>query len=451
MRILYVCTCMVEADNFLPLIHAVRESSGVDDAPRQEILVLDMHTRSLGTPLVRRVMAGGRVFAVPAALGLRGWRRTAAGLLSRASAAAEGMLQRGGGVFVQRVVGRTEKLLRLLLERLLRNTPTPEEGEPYDFSVMAEGLYANGLNPERRGELRYRVLHDLVHRNVETGRTRLVLMPETYDQWVNRPEYAGVRREVVHAAHRLFSRGDAARRDTAVPFDRAVAVGSPRYSEEWCRMAKAAAPEPAVPPLKRPVPAAEAEGELKRELRVLYLPLKISGGTPGATAETIAEHDRFVFGLLERYDDLRILLKPHPRGWRLYADVSRLTPRPERVTLLPRTTDTCSAARAADLMVTGGTSFVPHMLWTGRPVVLLDDWAVREGWSFVYAPFCSGPDDIDGILDGLRDSLRDGASDTAGGPDPDLRRELEKFFQCGLSGKDYDSRLVTAVREVFSR
>ena len=43
--------------------------------------------------------------------------------------------------------------------------------------------------------------------------------------------------------------------------------------------------------------------------------------------------------------------------------------------MFQRNVDTSSLTTVIDVVITPGTSVIPHFLWQEKPVILLDDWA----------------------------------------------------------------------------
>ncbi|MBF0126436.1 MAG: hypothetical protein HQM02_04410, partial [Magnetococcales bacterium] len=171
---------------------------------------------------------------------------------------------------------------------------------------------------------------------------------------------------------------------------------------------------------------------------LLFLPSKGSNSSfPGLD---LSGDDRFVFGLLERFPTLRLIIKPHPKTRGRYQNYHDFTPHGERVTLFQSEMDSSLLASLADGMVTSCTTFVPHLLWLRKPVILLDEWTGRYDRSLMYSGFCHRRDEAIQLLERMQRGQ---------GVQPKVTGEgLAALFQLGVV-EGYEEVLVNRLAAIF--
>jgi hypothetical protein len=314
------------------------------------------------------------------------------------------------------------KFVRALIRRIVKKISIGDcnyQIEKYDYLFLspslAEQMYS-GNNPA------YGFLIDLKAFPQE----KIIFFPETFDQFKGSQEYSNFR--LLDDFSNFFI---CLARDHNCGIGNKIGgklgvVGSPRYSKYWCNK----------------LGDFYKQSKLKTVhsyITILYLPIKASPPVDWLKEE-IKIIDQKVFALLDRFDDVRVIVKPHPRTVGYYDDLTRFTIHRDRVEVFETMVDTAELAERSQICITPGTSFIPHLFWRNIPVVLLDGWAKRLGKEFLLDSFCFCWVDLDGLLDKLRHSEKIDM--------PFSERSLENMFQCGVSSKEYQEYLKYKLKKI---
>ena len=403
---LFVCLSYVELDNFLPLF--VKMRSQIPDRVRiQSLMTL---STDLMTPMVSNFVSSEELSDPMDLVSPSFWSRLALFCqrrISRKAIANKNWL-----------ISLSNKLFRFG-DRLCRKKLKIETFSPRAL-VLSESIH-EGLNDNRWN---LGPIGDFFKNLLDDSSVKKIIFPETFDQWNEKPEFFLANERTVRASDFFLSRGEQGKVNSIIPSAKTINLGVPRYSKFWCDQ------------LAEFFLLNKSKLYSPKGLKVLYVPIKISPGLPASTAEDIEAHDRSVFELLDRHEGLQVWVKPHPRlrgaGYEK-EKISRFTSYLERVEVIDHLTDTSELASQADIIISPGSSFIPHCLWLGKPVILLDEWAKRGGYSFTFSKFCYSINDIDEIIDGVISKVNFLTSGK--------KKEMEDFFQLGLSSEDYNENL----------
>ena len=398
----FVCRNVVEADNLLPLIHLLdTRFPGV----ALSVLLLHPNREPLETPLLRHHLR-----SIPLRLPHRFFQGPA--LLS----AALEILAR---------LGRLKKGYARWIGRWFRVDPgawRPDDLLFVTHSTLQAVLEASPDAADGPG-----ILGPL--RGLLSGEgPRIILCTETVDAFHEIQEYAGLTPALDDAAFRLLSRDPGGNLCGQASRDKTVAVGAPRYSRAWVERLHALASGPLAH--HRPPAAADSPA-------LLYLPTKYAKAYHDVDLKSM---DRFVLDLLVHHPRWRLIIKPHPKTLGTYRKIRQETEHGDRITVFERDIDTALLVAATQAVITPGTSFVPHALWAGRPVVLLDGWAGPYGLSYIFSGLCHGPGEVHTLLD----AILDGATPAKLG----AVATLERLFQLGLDGPAYARHLEERMAEL---
>ena len=106
--------------------------------------------------------------------------------------------------------------------------------------------------------------------------------------------------------------------------------------------------------------------------------------------------------LLELNKNIKLFIKTHPKVSMIYyRKFFTKNNNSNNVKFLPSSDDTSLFLQRSDIIITPGTSFIPHCLWAGKPVILLDEWYIKQGYSFTYENLCNGINEFDYLVDKL--------------------------------------------------
>jgi hypothetical protein len=207
-------------------------------------------------------------------------------------------------------------------------------------------------------------------------------------------------------------------------------IGSPRYSEAWCSEMNS---------------FYGTVNHLKTEdfLEVLYLPIKLSPKENWLQL-LIDKMDEQIFGLISQYPFVRVTISPHPRSSGVYDNASKKVSDPKRLVVREVDVDTCQLAMRADICMTGGTSFIPHLLWAGKPVVLNSEWTIPLKQSFEYEKLCFDWSEMTRVIDLYRARKLSWQLST------ESRAWLEKFLQAGNDSDRYQKKLTAELTSLVN-
>ena len=410
---LFVCLSYVELDNFLPLFVKMRsEMSG-----NVRIQSLKTPSIDLMTPMVSNFVSSDEL-SDPMDLATPGfWSRLALFCQKKS--------YRKANANKNWLISLSDKLFRFC-DRLCRKKLKIESFSPRAL-VLSESIH-EGLNDNRWN---LGPIGDFFKKLLEDSSVKKFIFPDTFDQWNEKPEFFLANENTVRTSDFFLSRGEQGKVNSIVPSAKTVNLGAPRYSKFWCDQ------------LSEFFSLSKSELYSSKGPKVLYVPIKISPGLPASTAADIEAHDRSVFELLDRHERLQVWIKPHPRlrgaGYEK-EKISRFTSSLERVQVIDHLTDTSELASHADIIVSPGSSFIPHCLWLGKPVILLDEWAKRGGYSFTFQNLCFPIEDIDAVVE----EVSTGSSSLS----LDKEKEMQSFFQLGLDCRKYEEFLDSILMEL---
>ena len=413
---IFFATAKVEVDNVLPIFDLVREHCpdvkcdlvllnygwGYVDTPffshkipqHQRKVIYDFINQSI----IRRT--------------LKNWSFSLSRIELKRSQARLSFWDRG-------LISLLTRLLRYVL-KLMGPGLCNKKLEEYDLWVLTAGIIKkinNNNIPYLKNTVEWKPA--LVQRTV--------LIPETIDQWREIPEHLGID-EVLNLSDlaAILSRGEKTKRVVTPTNARIINIGSPRYSEYWCRELEEFCCTPT--------------GERSREfVEILYLPIKLS--PPERWLQVLIDQmDRNVLGLVNQFSFVRLTISPHPRTRGLYDGVDQRVVDDCRVEIREGFSDTSELVARSDICITGGTSFVPHLLWLGKPVVLFTDWTKNLHQTFEYDHLCARWGDVGELIDATRNTK------TTLPRSQTTTFWLEKFIQCGLDSAQYRSRLIEQIK-----
>ncbi|MBF0179138.1 MAG: hypothetical protein HQM03_03815 [Magnetococcales bacterium] len=394
-RLWHLLRNYVETDNALPVIHAI-----ANHLPHieQKILLLHPNREPVQTPILRHLLADIPVLLPHEFLQGPGWGRLVTALLAATNIRKKDYLR----IVLRHFAFQEEAMSRCDILHLTANT-------------LSAVFHDSGDLPGKIGPLFTRPA------------LRRILSTETFDQFHEVAEFLDCGSELTVHADAFLSRGDWNKIHAAIPRDRALAIGAPRYSGYWIRHLDRL-------PVPRPALRGPGHGPV-----LLFLPSKGSNASfPGLD---LSEDDRFVFGLLDRHPTLRLIVKPHPKTRGRYRHFHQFTPHGDRVTLFQSETDSALLATLCDVMVTSCTTFVPHLLWLQKPVILLDEWTARYGCSLMYHPFCHKREETADLLGRMENGEK---------ILPKVNEaELAGIFQTGMI-EGYEAMVVEKLRQAFS-
>lgn len=266
---------------------------------------------------------------------------------------------------------------------------------------------------------------------IENPAVYKIIFPETFDQWNEKPEFFLANERIVKMSDFFLSRGEQTKLNSIVPSAKTINIGAPRYSKFWCDQ------------LAEFFLSSKSELYSSKGLKVLYVPIKISPGLPASTAEDIEAQDRLVFELLDRHEGLQVWVKPHPKTYGIGYEKNKLfdyTKHVERISVFDNSTDTSELAYHSDIIISPGSSFIPHCIWLDKPVILLDEWAKRSGYSFTFENLCFSIKDIDHILGEV--ALNKSFLTTQ------KQKEMQSFFQLGMDCRQYEEFLSSTMNKL---
>lgn len=410
---LFVCLSYVELDNFLPLF--VKMRSQISDRVRIQSLMTP--STDLMTPMVSNFVSSEELSDSMDLVSPSFWSRLALFCQRRIS--------RKANANKNWLISLSNKLFRFG-DRLCRKKLKIETFSPRAL-VLSESIH-EGLNDNRWN---LGPIGDFFKNLLDDSSVKKIIFPETFDQWNEKPEFFLANERTVRTSDFFLSRGEQVKVNSIVPSAKTINLGAPRYSKFWCDQ------------LAEFFLSSKSELYSSKGLKVLYVPIKISPGLPASIAEDIEAHDRLVFELLDRHEGLQVWVKPHPRlrgaGYEK-EKISKFTSSLERVQVIDHLTDTSELASHADIIISPGSSFIPHCLWLGKPVILLDEWAKRAGYSFTFQNLCFPIEAVDDVVE----EVLSGATSLSS----DKENEMQSFFQLGMDCRKYEEFLGTTMMEL---
>ena len=218
-----------------------------------------------------------------------------------------------------------------------------------------------------------------------------ICMHETFNQFNEYELYSGNDEEVNRVCDLFISHGESSQGlgvSSLIPKEKIINIGSPRFSKFWCKK---------IDDFYINEQFIDNDGYIN----ILYLPMKTSLGRPESSVEDLKVHNNIVINLLERYDDIKVFIKTHPK-----ADVSNYRnffqktniDNNNRIYFLPNKFDSSSFVNSIDMMLTPGTALVPHFLWSDKPSVLLGECYAKQGYTFIYKDLCFSEIDINRVI-----------------------------------------------------
>ena len=205
---------------------------------------------------------------------------------------------------------------------------------------------------------------------------------------------------------------------------RVIDIGWPRYSESWCCKLSA-------------VKDARNQEHLPNVTSgMLYIANKASPPEPWAFEYVELQND-FVRRALHTLKCGVCFLKRHPKCNVNAAVWARLLSLDKNIVPVPAGRPTFEVLNDAKVIVTAGSSFIPHALWLDKAVLLLPNWARKMNRRFVYEKYCSSFDEDDEVGEFQKKKL------------VAHRTDLECDFQLGLSSGAYEIELKKKVAPDF--
>ena len=260
-----------------------------------------------------------------------------------------------------------------------------------------------------------------------------VCIRETFNQFNENKEFQSVSNEIVKFCDIFLSTSTSKNKlniSKKIPEKKILHIGSPRYSKFWCNKIDNHY-------------ANRKYVKSKKNINILYLPNKVSNGKAKCTLLDIDEQNQVVMKLLELNKNIKLFIKTHPKVSMIYyRKFFTKNNNSNNVKFLPSSDDTSLFLQRSDIIITPGTSFIPHCLWAGKPVILLDEWYIKQGYSFTYENLCNGINEFDYLVDKLikREFL----------PDKEIFRKLASSFECGVSSESYKKFLQDKLRLILN-
>ena len=413
--VLFFTTAVVEIDNFLPIFEIMKRRS---DKFRPIIVSLDYGKSYVETPFIRSIVDPDDIHSIfefieitPMRILLTQLSRLASRLHDRKIKNGEKLLERYSAKFIR-------FLMRRFID-ILPNGCCNKKLEEYDLWILSPGIMSSFKThtvPVFAGLIS---AHSGLYR-------KIVFFPETFDQFINRKEFSDLPNLSSWNQTRLvLSRGDISSRIELVESIPVLDIGSPRYSKYWCERIHSF--------------SSSSRRFSSHNSIVLYLPIKASPPEPWMVEE-VERLDKELFSLLNLYDNIQIVIKPHPRTVDAYKNVSRFTDHLDRVTVVPENVDTASISASCSLCISGGTSFIPHLLWLNIPVVLSAGWAERQDLVFLYDKCCFKWNDLPKLIEILQKKTNI--------PRKCSHRQLNQWFECGIPSDDYQRYLEQKILKI---
>ena len=404
-RLAFFSTAIVEIDNFLPLIDSLRR---IRPDLKIEIVSLNFGSAYIDTPFYQKTLGDIKITPVFEYIGIPLYR-TILKLFSDILSYQFKKRSMQKNNFVDNFLMRLfEYMVRVIVKSMPRGTANNRLNE-IDYWIVSPGIINTFIEDSISSYAGLIEWNDKLYQKV-------VFFPETFDQFTELPEYFDLPRlPNWKLANKLMSRGDKDKRIRVNSNTKIVDLGSPRYSYYWCKKIN-------------DYYGTYKDSKDSKVINVLYLPIKLSPREQWL-ADEIVRLDREMFSILNSYSNVRILVKPHPRTKNNYADVSKYTAHSDRVEVYEGQFDTAELARRSDICVTGGTSFIPHLLWLGIPVILTDDWAKRLGHTFLLEKHCYKWDDISILLNSVVNDVKIENRVT--------KKQLNNLFECGVDSNNY--------------
>lgn len=419
LRIAFFATAIVELDNFMPIYDALKRQR---PDLTLDIIALHYGVGFLQSPFFAKHIASANQHTIFDYIA-SGVPRVLLRVLSRVLSLLHLRKARKKSSYPERLLsGFARAAVQYVVGSLESGSCNRALGK-YDLWVMSPGI----IGKIKRREIRY--FQGLIDWK-ESFYEKVVLCPETFDQWNEVEEHAGASDLFnLTSVFAVLSRGDETKRAKFPGRTRIFNIGAPRYSEYWCRT------------LDQFYRVEPIKNQAKKFIEILYLPIKPSPPEPWMI-EVITRMDREVFDLIDTYLDVRVTVSPHPRTFNVYADAGTRVRDTTRLIVREINKDTAEMASKADICVTGGTSFIPHLLWLGVPVVLRDEWAEKLGQTFVLADACLKWPQIAVLIESTR--ARNASVET------NMRLRLRELFQCGLDSEGYQKYLGEQLDSILS-
>lgn len=396
-RILFFTSSSVEMDNFLPIFSIFKTANDC------EVVVLDYCRNEVSTKFFDYVVGSSPVFPV--------YYLMPKGPLRSASLALSYLLEFLSVYSTRLFFVKLSRTIRVALRWLIKALPSGicnKTISSYDILFISPSLseqVIHGKSPVYRFMIDW---ESLVH-------SRIVFFPETFDQFTDVPEFQHIKEVPNFDKCKAMLCRDLSTVSNALPGSRYICIGAPRYSKYWTDFIS-------------DFYKFSIDRSAEKAITVLYLPIKASPPV-GWLFDEIKSHDQSVFSLLDRFQNLRIIVKPHPRTIGAYDDLPKRLHHYGRVEIFNNMVDTAELVERSDLCITGGTSFIPHLLWRNIPVVLIDDWASKLGHEFLLKSYCHSLSSIDELINDVRLSRPTRSFND--------EQSLAKLFQCGMASSEY--------------
>jgi hypothetical protein len=419
-KIVFFTTAKTEIDNFLPIFDLISKKN---TDLKIDIVVLNYAWRYLDTPFFASKVPERQRKVIYELIGqpLVRFLLTKSSVLLNIAIGARA--RAGNKFFYIKIITVLQRFIDQTL-RMLRSGACNLELEKYDYWFCTTGILGKIKNnniPSFSNLITWR--SDL--------EKKIVCYPETIDQWREVVEFHDYDENLGSSDISGFlSRGDKSKR-VVLPDDTQIFdIGSPRYSEAWCAEMNS---------------FYGTSNHLRTEdfLEVLYLPTKCSPRKEWLQL-LINKMDEDIYRLISQYPFVRVTISPSPRSSGEYDNASQRVSDPSRLVVRETDVDTCELAMRADICMTAGTSFIPHLLWAGKPVVLNSEWTIPLKQSFEYEKLCFDWTEMTGVIESYRARKLSWQLST------ESRAWLEKFLQCGNDSDRYQKKLTAELTSLVN-
>jgi len=327
--------------------------------------------------------------------------------------------------FLNKVTNFIQKSLHRFLNLLIRNNNSYSFNLDINCLITHPNIF-NALQSDKYPGSQF------LFNKISNKKIFKVCMEETFDQFNGMKEFHNVSNSLekfcdIFLSTSTFSNNFNVSKN--IPEKKILHIGSPRYSKFWCDK----------------IDNHYAKNKIfnkKKYVNILYLPNKLSEGVPKCTLLDLDKQNQVIMKLLESNKNIKVYVKTHPKvSMNFYKKLFLKKHNNNNVEFLPSVEDTSLYLQNSDIIIAPGTSYIPHCLWAGKPVILLDEWCTKQGYTFIYENLCHGINQFNNLIGQLmkKEFLQD----------KEKFRKLELLFECGFSSGSYEQFLENKIKSIL--
>jgi|SaaInlStandDraft_4_1057021.scaffolds.fasta_scaffold02821_2 hypothetical protein len=406
---LLIVKSKVEVDNYLPMISILSEM----DNTNVSLLLLDFQTKKIQSSFNNSILSKVDVITL--------YSLTKKNIYIALTYYVYNILMLININFLSRATNFIQKKINRVLWLFIKNNNKYSLSLDIDCLITTPNIYSALQLDKYPGS-------QFLFNKISSKKILKVCMAETFDQFNEMKEFEDVSNRLEKFCDMFISTSafnNNLNVSKKITVKKILHIGSPRYSKFWCDKINNHY-------------ANKNFAMSRKNINILYLPNKLCNALPKSTLFDLDKQHLVILKLLELKKNIRVYVKTHPKVSILYYQKLFKKQNNNNVVFLPGGEDTSFYLQKSDIVITPGTSYIPHCLWAEKPVVLLDEWCTKQGYTFIYENLCYDIHEVDNLIDKFmnKELLQD----------KEKFRELSSSFECGVQSDLYNHFLQNKIR-----